>query len=302
MRLPERCVVPKRVILDPKAGICGGVKRAISLAEKFLSGGKIVYALGHIIHNDREVERLNRIGLKTIHRDDLRGLSHLGGKHLDKCVVIIRAHGEPPSTFCELAKLGVRVIDGTCPVVTRSQRLARQYQRAGYQVAIVGKHNHPEIISIVGHTANRAVEIQFDSDLDKLKPGLPTFVMAQTTISPSVFRDMQRRIRSRIGEFEMADTICRFVVRREERLPRFARQADVILVVGGHKSSNTKMLHETCRKFNPRSHHVVTTDEIDPEWLSDAETIGVTGSASTPLWLLNEFVDTLNRWIARGRI
>ena len=288
-----------KVILDPQAGTCGGVRRAIELAEQELSKSEErVFVLGDIIHNEREVERLDRAGLRTVTRGELEEIvqtnARLGAR------VLVRAHGEPPETFEKLEELGVEVVDGTCPVVTRSQDLARQFQQEGYQVAIVGKHGHPEMIGIVGHTDNQAVVVQFDEDIQRLKSGVPTVVMAQTTISPGWFEEMTGKIEARVGNVVVKDTLCRFVVRRDQKLPQFASQADVILVVGGHKSSNTKMLHATCKAINTRSYHVADTSELDPQWFAAAETVGVTGSASTPLWLLHEFLDTLERWIAAG--
>ena len=291
-----------RVILDPQAGTCGGVRRAIQLAEKELVNQQDnVLVLGDIIHNEREVERLDKAGLRTIQTKDLdcfdevsNGIPTVGIK------VLVRAHGEPPETFEKLSRLGVEVVDGTCPVVTRSQDLAREFTDKGYQVAIVGKHGHPEIIGIVGHADDRALIVQYDSDVEKLQPGVPTMVMTQTTVSPAWFDEMTEKIRQRVGEVVVKDTLCRFVVRRDQKLPAFASQADVILVVGGHKSSNTKMLHATCKAMNPRSYHVVATEEIERAWFENSETVGVTGSASTPVWLLHEFVATLERWIEAG--
>ncbi|MBM3329699.1 MAG: 4-hydroxy-3-methylbut-2-enyl diphosphate reductase [Calditrichaeota bacterium] len=290
-----------RVILDPQAGTCGGVRRAIQLAEEELTRtAGSVFVLGDIIHNEREVERLDNAGLRTIRKEDLDDLAQLDAGIPAGKRVIVRAHGEPPETFKRLNQLGVEVVDGTCPVVTRSQDLARQYQQQGYQVAIVGKHGHPEMIGIVGHTEGEAVVVQHDEDIKALQPGVSTMVMAQTTISPAWFDEMTAKIRTHVGDVHVKDTLCRFVVRRDQKLPQFATQADVILVVGGHRSSNTKMLHATCQAINPRSFHVVTTDEIDARWFDGAETVGVTGSASTPLWLLHEFVDTLEKWIVEG--
>lgn len=290
-----------RVILDPQAGTCGGVRRAIQLAERELKHqDSPLFVLGDIIHNEREVERLDRAGLKTIYKEELDELSSITQGKRERVRVLVRAHGEPPETFQKLSEMGVEVIDGTCPVVTRSQDLAREYQEKGYQVAIVGKHGHPEMIGIIGHTNSQAVVVQYDEDILKLERGRPTMVMAQTTIAPAWFEEMTNKIRNWVGEVEVVNTLCRFVVRRDQKLPHFASQADVILVVGGHKSSNTKMLYQTCKSINPRSYHVVTLEEVDPTWFEGAEVIGVTGSASTPLWLLQEFVAGLEAWIAKG--
>lgn len=290
-----------RVILDPQAGTCGGVRRAIHLAEQELAkGDSPLFVLGDIIHNEREVERLDRAGLKTIYKEELDELSQIAHNRKNRIRVLVRAHGEPPETYQKLSQMGVELIDGTCPVVTRSQDLARQYYEKGYQVAIVGKHGHPEMVGIVGYTGSQAIVVQFDEDILRLVPGKPTMVMAQTTIAPTWFEEMTEKIRQYVGEVEVVNTLCRFVVRRDQKLPHFATQADVILVVGGHKSSNTKMLYQTCKSINPRSYHIVSLEEIDLCWFEGAETIGVTGSASTPLWLLKEFVSALENWILQG--
>jgi len=290
-----------KVILDPQGGICGGVERVIDIVEEELSLlNKDIYVLGDIIHNEREVERLNRAGLKTIDLKSLDGLVSSVFKNSTR--ILIRAHGEPPETYRELERLGVKVIDGTCPVVTRSQNLAERYSRGGYQVAIVGKHNHPEMIGIIGHTDHRAVVVQYDEDVRRLKPGVPTMVMAQTTISPEQFCKMTGKIEAWVGEVVIRETICKSVVKRSENLRQFAGLVDVLLMVGGHVSSNTRMLHNICLGRNPRSYHVSSPEELDPAWFSDAHLIGVSGSASTPLWLLQEFVDFLENWIKEGRI
>ena len=164
------------------------------------------------------------------------------------------------------------------------------------------KINTGEFVGIIGHTGNRAIVVQYDEDILNLQPGVPTLVMAQTTISPAWFDEMTHKIRDRVGEVEVKDTLCRFVVRRDQKLPAFARRADVILVVGGHKSSNTKMLHSTCKAINPRSYHVADLGEVDPAWCEGASSIGVTGSASTPLWLLHEFMVALEQWERMGWI
>ena len=288
-----------KIILDTEAGTCGGVRRAIELAEKELESGEHdVFVIGDIIHNEREVERLNKAGLKTIRIEHLEGLKS-GGRN-NRTRILIRAHGEPPSTTEILKRLGVKAVDGTCPVVHKSQRLARQYYIDRHQVAIVGKHGHPEMIGIVGYTNGSAVVVQNDDDVRKLKKNKPTLVMAQTTITPDKFGEMSRKIKKWVGDVVIKETICSSVVKREERLTEFASQVDVLLVVGGHKSSNTKELYKTCLAINPRTYQVVTPEEIDFGWFMDSDVIGITGSASTPLWLLKEFVNTITIFTKTG--
>lgn len=291
-----------KVILDPKAGICGGVRRTIQLVEQELARGvnQHVFVVGDIIHNEREIERLEKAGLKTLIPGFLDERSNHDSIPKGKATVLIRAHGEPPRTFEELSRLGVKVIDGTCPVVTRSQDLAREHLAKGYQVAVVGKHGHPEMIGILGHTNNKAICIQSEEDISRLKPKTHTMIMAQTTIGSNLFAQMVEKIKERVGKVVISNTICKFVLNRNLKLPEFVSEADVILVVGGKKSSNTGMLYWTCLAINPRSYHVVSPNEVKREWFLGSESIGITGSASTPIWLLHEFEDTLNRWIEKG--
>ncbi|MDP8237999.1 MAG: 4-hydroxy-3-methylbut-2-enyl diphosphate reductase [Candidatus Hatepunaea meridiana] len=296
-----------KVILDPQGGICGGVRRVIELAEKEIATkNRKVFVLGDIIHNEREVDRLNKAGLNTIHIKSLENIKPSfklrqvltpDATAVQDARILIRAHGEPPETFAKLKKFKIEVVDGTCPVVLKSQNLAQKYYYNGYQVAIVGKHGHPEMIGIIGHTNHDAIVIEYDEDVKKLSPDKPTLVMAQTTISPEKFEEMSEKIKDWVGNITIRCTICESVVKRGEKLHEFAKQVDVLLVVGGRKSSNTKMLHNACLSVNPNSYHVATPEEIDTIWFKDLETIGVTGSASTPLWLLQEFVDTLELWI-----
>lgn len=285
-----------KIILDPQGGTCGGVRRVIEVTEGELEGNcRDIYVLGDIIHNEREVDRLAKAGLKTLYVENLDNIAPVSIRCDTR--FIIRAHGEPPVTFEKLEKLGVTIIDGTCPVVTKSQKLAHKYCSEGYQVAIVGKHNHPETIGILGHTEHDAIVVEYDEDVLRLKPGMLTLVMAQTTISPEKFSEMTDKIKAQVGEIVERNTICKSVIKRSEQLIEFAQQVDVLLVVGGLRSSNTKMLHLTCLDVNPRSYHVSTPEEIDYDWFKGAETVGVTGSASTPFWLLEEFVRILERWV-----
>lgn len=289
-----------KIVLDPQAGICGGVRRAIQLVEEELhnTSHDDVYVLGDIIHNEREVERLEEEGLKTLYKSDLSEISSRDNNP----VVLVRAHGEPPDTFQKLGNIGTNIIDGTCPVVKRNQELAHEYYNNDYQVVVIGKHHHPEVIGILGYTDNNGICVQYEEDTEILNPDQPTIVMAQTTIDSDWFEKMLGLISNRVKNIEVKNTICRFVLRRMKRLHKFTKQCDVVLVVGGHKSSNTKMLHQTCKAINSNSYHVVSTDEINKDWLNGKEIVGVTGSASTPVWLLDEFVETLNGWISAGNI
>ncbi|HEY3296959.1 MAG TPA: 4-hydroxy-3-methylbut-2-enyl diphosphate reductase [bacterium] len=277
-----------KVLIDPRAGFCGGVRRVVKMAEQQIAEtGEPLVSLGDVIHNEVEIGRLKELGLSGTSHDVLEGSSN-GTKKL-----LIRAHGEPPETYDKAQKLGIEIIDGTCPVVTRSQTIARTHYLAGEQVVIVGKPHHPETIGIIGHCDHQAQVVYAKSDVEQLDPSRKTFVLAQTTVARPWFQERIDWIKERCAsvEVQVENTLCRFVVGRDRDLEKFAAEVNVLIMVGGTKSSNTKVLYDVCRKVNPRSYLVVTEAEIDVGWFRSEDVIGVTGSASTPHWLLEHVRD-----------
>jgi 4-hydroxy-3-methylbut-2-enyl diphosphate reductase len=272
-----------KVLIDPRAGFCGGVRRVVKMAEQQIAEtGEPLVSLGDVIHNEVEIGRLKELGLSGTSHDVLEG----AGNGTQK--LLIRAHGEPPETYQKAEKLGIEIIDGTCPVVTRSQDIARSHYLNGEQVVIVGKPYHPETIGILGHCDHAAIVIYEKTDVAKLDPTQKTFVLAQTTVARPWFQERIDWIKERCAgaDVQVENTLCRFVVGRDRDLEKFAQDVSVIVMVGGTKSSNTKVLYDVCLKVNPRSYLVVTEAEIDMDWFQAEDTIGVTGSASTPHWLL----------------
>jgi len=279
-----------KVLIDPRAGFCGGVRRVVKMAEQHMAEtGEPLVSLGDVIHNEVEIGRLKELGLSGTSHDILEGSTN-GMKK-----ILIRAHGEPPQTYEKAQKLGIEIIDGTCPVVTRSQTIARTHYLAGEQVVIVGKPYHPETIGIRGHCDDQALVVYEKSDVEKLDPDRKTFVLAQTTVARPWFQERIDWIKQRCAniEVQVENTLCRFVVGRDRDLEKFAKEVNVLIMVGGTKSSNTKVLYDVCRKVNPRSHLVVTASEIDVNWFEGDDVIGVTGSASTPHWLLENVRDAI---------
>ncbi len=271
-----------KVTIDENAGPCGGVKRVIRLAENSLAEGVSTTSLGDVIHNQDEIDRLGNLGLQSGDHSMIDRAANSNGQER----VLIRAHGEPPDTFAKAREQEVELIDGTCPVVTRSQIAARRAWEAGMQVVIVGKPNHAEVIGIVGHCGGEAVVVSTPEDVGKLDGSKRSYVLAQTTISQGQYQGILDELTRLEIPFETNNTICRFVTDRNDDLPDFARQHDVILFVGGHHSSNTRVMHRVCKNVNPRSYHVAAVKEIDAEWFAGATTVGVSGSASTPEWLI----------------
>lgn len=281
-----------KVMIDPRAGFCGGVKRVVKIAENELTtSNRSLLSLGDVIHNEREISRLEALGL---HSTDS---TILDKKSSSTSRLLIRAHGEPPEIFVCARAQGYEVVDGTCPVVTRSQEIARAHHLAGEQVVMIGKPHHPETKGIIGHCNSDAVIVFERADVEKLDTDRKTFVLAQTTIPVDWFEERVGWVRERCRDVHVENTLCRFVVGRDKDLRRFAAEMDVLIFVGGSRSSNTKSLYEVCRRVNPRSYLITSEEDIDMAWLRPEDTVGVSGSASTPRWQLEDvrqFLEQLN--------
>ncbi len=278
-----------RIVIDEKAGPCGGVKRVIKLAERSLAAGDNVASRGEIIHNNVEIARLEKLGLQT-NKETYTGSADNTAQKL-----LIRAHGAGPEVFERANQSGVEVIDGTCPVVTRSQKTAKKYHDQGYQVVVVGKPKHAEVIAILGHCDNQAKVVHNLDDIDQLDPQRPTFVLAQTTINETYFFKMLAAIKKHVKTVEQRNTICAFVSNREDQLRKFAAECDVVLMVGGKNSSNTRVMFGVCQSVNPRSYWIETAEDIEPQWMIDSDVVGISGSASTPDWLLKKIAAILRK-------
>ena len=271
--------------IDSGSGFCFGVTTAISKAEEELRQGGTLYCLGDIVHNGMECERLHALGLQTINHGDMARLH--GVK------VLLRAHGEPPSTY-ELARHnGIQIIDATCPVVLALQRRIKRAYDANpeAQIVIFGKKGHAEVLGLVGQAAERATVIESLDDARRLDLTHDTYLYSQTTKSLDEYHRIIGYIRSHISAgatFHSFDTICRQVANRMPNIASFASRHDLILFVCGHKSSNGKVLFSECRKVNPNSHLIEGASEIDPSWLKGISTVGICGATSTPKWLMED--------------
>ena len=277
-----------QVEIDKGSGFCFGVTTAIKKAEEELEKGEQLYCLGDIVHNGMEVNRLNRRGLITINRDDLKSLHHVK--------VLLRAHGEPPETY-EIAKQNnIEIIDATCPVVLQLQRRIKRKFDANpmAQIVIFGKNGHAEVLGLVGQTRNRAIVIESFEDVKKLDFDRDIFLYSQTTKSLDEFHRIITYIQEHMAEgatFESFDTICRQVANRMPNIAVFATKHDVILFVCGKKSSNGKVLFQQCQQVNPHAHLIENAKEIELEWFDGAQTVGICGATSTPKWLMEECRD-----------
>lgn len=273
------------VEIDSGSGFCFGVTAAIDKAETQLNVHPELYCLGDIVHNSDEVERLQRKGLQTITHAEMGALTNVN--------VLLRAHGEPPSTYQLAARNNINIIDATCPVVLRLQRrIKTTYDSANPpQIVIYGKTGHAEVNGLVGQTDGTAIVVDDSSTLDNIDFSRPIALYSQTTKSLEGYRKMYDRIAERAGEgveVTCHDTICRQVANRAERLGAFAASHSVILFVCGKKSSNGRVLYGHCLESNPRTHLISNPSEINPEWLKNVTSIGVCGATSTPRWLMED--------------
>ncbi len=289
------------VEVDSKSGFCFGVKNAVEIAEEALLRGEKVYSLGPIVHNDREVERLTELGLVTIDHEEFARLRNTN--------VMIRAHGEPPSTYLKASENNITIIEATCPIVKKLQaRIRSTWERTreeGGQVVIFGKPGHAEVIGLLGQTGNEGILVTGPADLDKINFTKKVFLFSQTTMGISEFEQIREIIGNRMSEAGIADlssnffvarSICGQVSNREPHLREFAGKHDVIIFVSGKESSNGKMLFSVCKSVNPRSWFISSPAEIEKSWFEDASTAGVCGATSTPKWLIEqvrEFVEKI---------
>lgn len=276
--------------IDSNSGFCFGVTNAIKQAEAGLQEGPL-YCLGDIVHNGEEVERLNRLGLETIDYDDLRTLH--GGR------VLFRAHGEPPSTYRIAEQNGIRVTDATCPVVKKLQeRIRKTYQEhRDAQIVIYGQPGHAEVIGLCGQTNNTAIVVEKEEDLEQIDYTRDIYLFSQTTKSVEGLHHIADTIKRKAINVYLHDTICRNVANRVKNMREFAAAHDLVIFVGGKKSSNAKVLYQHCLEANPSTIFISSVEELTSDKLqvtSDKELrVGICGATSTPLWLMEQVRDYL---------
>lgn len=274
-----------KIVIEETSGFCFGVVKAITTAEEELSSHSTLYCLGDIVHNGQEVARLSAMGLITIDHEQLTNIKN--------STVLLRAHGEPPSTYELARKNNITIIDASCPVVLRLQQKIKEaynkYPEA--QIVIYGKIGHAEVIGLEGQTNNNAIIIESEKDIHKIDLNKTIILFSQTTKSIAEFNSIVDYIshnKPTNTVFKYYDTICRQVANRLPNISIFAKQFDLILFVSGQKSSNGKVLFSECKKVNPNSHLISDTAQINPEWLENINSVGICGATSTPKWLMEE--------------
>jgi 4-hydroxy-3-methylbut-2-en-1-yl diphosphate reductase len=267
-----------KVDIDQNSGFCFGVVYAIEMAEEILNDEGYLYCLGDIVHNDEEVKRLTQKGLIIINHDDLSKLKDVK--------VLIRAHGEPPSTYELAINNNLTLIDASCPVVLKLQNRIKNSFDKDEKIYIYGKHGHAEVIGLLGQTQNEAIVFQDINELDI--PSLPKSITlySQTTKSTDKFYEINEVLKNNGISINTNDTICRQVSNRDKELRDFAAKFDHIVFVSGTKSSNGKVLFNVCKEKNPNTYFVSNPDAVEKGWFGQNHTVGICGATSTPMWLM----------------
>jgi 4-hydroxy-3-methylbut-2-en-1-yl diphosphate reductase len=278
-----------KVLVADKCGFCPGVRNAISMAERVLAEKAEkgpVYCPGPIIHNKEVVERLAKSGLRTVETID----------EIESGTVLIRSHGVAPREMDRLKGKGLSIVDATCVLVKRVQRIAQQLEAEGYEVVIIGEENHPEVQAVVGCVDN-VVVVAGEEDLGRLPADSRLGIVCQTTQSPEHLGMMLGAIgRSSFKEIKVINTLCREATKRQESAVELCKKVDIMFVLGGLHSANTRRLAELCEKHNPQTFHLQNWDELDKNILFGKSIAGVTAGASTPNWVIEEFVEHLQQF------
>lgn len=289
-----------KVTIDTNSGYCFGVEYAIQMAEDEMKDSDTLYCLGDIVHNDKEVKRLEAKGLKIISREDLNMLTN--------SKVLIRAHGEPPSTYELALRNNLELIDASCPVVLKLQnRVKNAYDKmtgVEGQIVIYGKKGHAEVIGLAGQTCEEAIIVTTEEDLKQIDFNRPVTLFSQTTKSTEGYYRIKSQIEERIAEtkgslqeedFNSNDSICRQVSNREPQLRKFSKLHDVIIFVSGKKSSNGRALYEVCKEENPSSYFIEGLEELEEEWFNPGNSVGICGATSTPMWLMQDIASYIEK-------
>jgi 4-hydroxy-3-methylbut-2-enyl diphosphate reductase len=275
-----------KVIVADGCGFCPGVRNAIKIAQETLAKRANVYSLGEIIHNKDVVGQLAEAGLKI--SEEI--------KKIPSGTVIIRSHGAGEQQLKQLRKQGLKIVDATCILVKRVQKIAKMLHKQGYKVAIIGDKGHPEIQAVLGSAPDISV-IGSTKDIAALGPNKKLGIICQTTQSPQHFAKMIAQIvKTPFSELKVINTLCKEAIKRQTCAVELCQKVDIMFILGGLHSANTKKLAELCKKYNKKTFHLQNFKELDKRVLSGNNTAGVTAGASTPQWIIDDFVENLQKF------
>ncbi|MDD4142191.1 MAG: 4-hydroxy-3-methylbut-2-enyl diphosphate reductase [Bacteroidales bacterium] len=272
--------------IDKNAGFCAGVTNAIKIAEEYLKTHDSLYCLGELVHNETVMATLIERGLKIISIDDL--------KTIHSSTVLLRAHGEPKSTYRIAKDNNNTIIDATCPIVTKLQQNVINSHLRGENIYIFGQREHPEVAGIIGNIDGRAVVFGSLYEIRHLKEGDKITLYSQTTMPPYEYQEIIDELKNRKVDIIAANSICNSVKNRLDALKEFCKEHSVIIFVTGSNSSNGKSLFTICKEINSRSHLISSAEEIDKRWFDACKSIGISGATSTPVSLLNAVAEHIH--------
>ena len=268
---------------------CPGVRRAIRLAEEALKKGEVLYVIGDLIHNEGEMARLKEMGLRVA--KDVEEIP-------SNSFMLVRAHGSPPQLLEKAKDKGIKVIDCTCSRVRRAQITALKLYKEGREVLIFGDREHPEVQAILGYIEGRGLVIENEEEAEELPSFERAGFLCQTTKGGERFLSIARILSGKIKDFRFEDTSCPEVEKRKVVSREIAKEVDVMVIVGGRRSANTRRLKEACEEVGIESHIVEKGDDLKEEWFRGGRRVGITAGLSTPLWEI-EAVETEIRKILR---
>lgn len=275
-----------KVLLADEFGFCFGVERAVEMVEKAIGSGDTVRALGPLIHNTQEMDRLEREGVSTISDPVQIQRSE---------TAVIRAHGVTPEVQRDLEQRASKVVDATCPFVTRVQKLAARAAAQDRHVVVIGNPDHPEMIGVKGYAPEHAFVVRDAEEVATLPKLKNPLVVSQTTIKAQTFFDAAEAVKLKTdGETQIINTICSATRDRQDAARALSTQVDAFYIIGGRHSSNSLKLLAVCQEECRKSFLIETPAEIDPQDLDGVKTVGVTAGASTPKWLIDQVVERLN--------
>lgn len=274
------------VILARHQGFCGGVRRAVEMAEAAARDhGRQVQTLGPLIHNPQVVGRLEASGVAVA-----QTVEDLGGR-----AFVVSAYGVEGAVLEAARQRGMSIVDATCPVVTRAHALASRLADEGYHVIVVGDHGHPEMVTLKEALGDRVTVVHTRKEARAVRIRGKVGVISQTTQSMENFREIVGDIALRTKEMKVVNTLCPAITVRQEEAEVLVERVDALVVVGGHHSSNTTRLAEIGGARGVRTFHIEVADELDPAWFSEADHVGVMSGASTPDWIIAQVVDRLQQ-------
>jgi 4-hydroxy-3-methylbut-2-enyl diphosphate reductase len=280
-----------KIRIEEKSGFCYGVIRAVAMADAILDKGEPLFCLGQIVHNEMEVKRLEIKGLKTITREDI--------PLLHNCKMLVRAHGEPPSTYEIAKKNNIEIIDGTCPIVRKIQSgIVTRAKEEDALIVIYGKKGHPEVEGLYGQSPEKSLIISSLEEVDSLPVTKNLHLYSQTTMDSEAFQNIIINIKNKQiaegGKLVVHNTICSHVSHRKPGLQKFASENDLIIFVGGKHSSNGKMLYQACKDINVKSYYISFSEDLQSSWFEGIESVGIAGATSTPRRQIDEVANRIN--------